>query len=592
MTVVQPVALYQDLIKDTNDAFLGIEGDVKQVAAKAIRSSFLKKFKDTSSDIADANAISKFLSVNDRCRTWRSDVKSSLFIDELVGHFKVALHEFFEPDNRRPLVSSVDQILDLARTGPGAAIGSNGGDFYTKIASADLSSTSSFLYAAYANYIKNHPLWQETENNRLTAGFGNSIVRGNRVSCVAKNVDISRTICIEPNLNMFFQLGLGEIIERRLKAVYSIDLADQADVNRELARIGSLDDNLCTIDLESASDSISLSMLKYVLPRDIFAWFNLLRSKEATLPSGTVQELYMVSTMGNGFTFPLQTALFSCAISACFAFLGFKGQQKAGHSWSVFGDDIIIPREIAEPMINLLDYLGFVVNEQKSFFEGPFRESCGLDFYRGKNVRGVYVKTLKLPQSRCALLNVLNRWSAQTGINLPSVARTLLKSVRLMPVPPWENDDAGVKVPFSLLKSVKRSKRYQSIIYRRYQSAPRQITFGDGTVKYPRGVKPRFYNGAGLLMAMLQGTVQDGKINIRHSVSLYRNTTGVAPNWDHSYTASKSSLDILLSSSFKPAPFELDDYEVILRERCLLQEPGDWLRWRTAVEANLSPLWG
>jgi len=587
MAVLRSFDLYEALLKDTNEAFQGRAGTTKQVAATAIRNSFLKKFRDGSSDSANAKAISKFLLINDKCESWRRDVKSSLFIEKLVGHMKVALHKFFEPNNRGPLVTCVEQILDHAYTGPGAAIGAKLGDFYTKLFSSDLSCTSPFLYAAYARYIQKFDHWHAAELARQSAGLTANIVKGNRVSCVPKNVDISRTTCIEPNLNMFFQLGLGSILTDRLKEVYSIDISKQSGVNGELARIGSLDDNLCTIDLESASDSMSLSMLRYMLPSSIFSWLSMFRSKETTLPSGETRELHMVGTMGNGFTFPLQTILFSCAISACNSYLGRKSDARAGVTWSVYGDDIIVHREIVAPLLDLLDFLGFTVNAEKSFFEGPFRESCGLDFFNGSNVRGVYVKSLRTPQLRCALINVLNRWSAQTGISLPETVKALLRTVRYKPVPPWENDDAGVKVPFSLVPGMRRSKRYQSILYSRYVSQPRTIKFFSDGVKYPSGVRPIFRNESGLLMAMLQGTLVDGKINVRHNVSLYRNTTGVAPNWDYSYTASKEILDNLLRISSVGSQWNLDRLIDGLRDTVIQRGDLNWQRWRTAVESNL-----
>lgn len=587
MAKLRHTALYEALLEDTNDAFSGINGKVKQVAATQLRNSFLKKYQEGSSSSADAAALLKFTSINERCKTWSPVENLSMFTPELVGHLKVELHKFFEPNNRQPLVSTANEILHLARVGPGAAVGAVGNDSYSKLFSSSLSCTTEFLYASYANYVNNSPLWSMAENLRKDLNLGHDIVDGNRVSCVPKNVDISRVICIEPNLNMFFQLGLGEIMTRRLKSVYSIDLSSQPVVNRELARVGSLNGDLCTIDLESASDSMSLLMLKHVMPRDIYLWLSKLRSRVATLPDGSKQELHMVSTMGNGFTFPLQTILFSCVVSACFSYLGLRGHERAGKTWSVFGDDIIVPLEIVGAVLELLTYLGFTVNTQKSFFEGPFRESCGHDYFLGSNVRGVYIKTLVSPQSRCAAINLLNRWSASNGILLPKTVQMLLKTVRYQPVPPWENDDAGLKVPFDLAGPLRSSKRFQSVLYRRYVSVPRKIVIADGIIKTPRGLHERVYNPHGLLWAFLNGTIVNGKINVRHNVSLYRSTTGVAPSWDHS-DATPWSYDLgNLSDSFLGAASE--KFRLKMRQilhRRFVQEEFDWPRWRTAVRGN------
>ena len=88
--------------------------------------------------------------------------------------------------------------------------------------------------------------------------------------------------------------------------------------------------------------------------------------------------------MGNGFTFPLETLIFwALTASAC------EGDVD---SVSVYGDDIICPRERADDVIDTLTMCGFKINLEKSFVEGPFRESCGCDYYKGIDIRPFYKK--------------------------------------------------------------------------------------------------------------------------------------------------------------------------------------------------------
>jgi hypothetical protein len=47
-----------------------------------------------------------------------------------------------------------------------------------------------------------------------------------KVRVVPKNAKTDRTICIEPDLNIFVQLGIGAVIRERLKA-YGLDLNTQ-----------------------------------------------------------------------------------------------------------------------------------------------------------------------------------------------------------------------------------------------------------------------------------------------------------------------------------------------------------------------------
>jgi hypothetical protein len=502
-----------------------------------MKKSFLKKFEEFDDSVleqANSLAINKFLSVNHRCGLWNRNHRDTLFLDCLVGYFKDEVYQFFNHRNgRAPLVSTFEEILQFSRCGPGASLDARGGSFYAKLFSSHLSCTSRILETAYLNYYRYSPLWLEAENFRISQGFKYKVVPGNRISTVRKNVGVSRVIATEPSLNMFFQLGLAEIMTARLYKLYNVDIYNQQVVNRELARQGSLSDGLVTIDLESASDSISWKMIQEYFPKDVVTFLRHLRSPTGTLPNGKQVNLDMIATMGNGFTFPLQTIIFSCAVRACYRYLG-KGACRAGESWSVFGDDIIAPSTHAGALVHLLEHLGFTVNMDKSFFEGPFRESCGSDFFRGQNVRGVYLKRLRTMHDRYAVINQLNLWSARTGILLSKTVKFLLKTVKDNPIPIWDNDDAGLKIPFSLLGTKKFHPLYQSIQYRQYVVKPLSIRFGDGIVISPRGQKKLIYNPAALFLGMLHGSIESGKMNVRHDNLLYRSRLAIAPNWDQS----------------------------------------------------------
>lgn len=543
---IKPDALYSCLVQDLHESEIPFRDSLSSCTSASeasvflMKESFLKKFEEYDPimrSTADSVALSKFLSVNDRCGTWRSDKRDTLYLDCLIGYFRDEVHRFFNPRNREPLVSTYEQILQFARCGPGVSIGSEGNDFYTKLFSSDLCYTSRILEISYLNYFSSSPLWADAESFRRSEGFGERVVPGNRLTTVPKNVDTSRVIAIEPNLNIFFQLGLAAILTDRLKVVYGIDLSKQQSVNRELARIGSLDDRLCTIDLESASDSMPWPMIKAYFPSDLVRMLGHLRSPMTLLPDGRQVALHMISTMGNGFTFPLQTIVFCCAVSACYRYLG-RGFCRSGLDWSVFGDDIIVPNHLVGPVIHLIEHLGFQVNTQKSFLEGPFRESCGHDYFRGRNVRAVYVKRLSVLQTRCAIINQLNYWSARTGIRLSRTVKFLLKTVPDFPVPPWDNDDAGIKVPYDLVRNKKVHPEFQSIMYRRFSSKPNVMRFGDGVVLTPRGSRKRIYNPSAIFLAALDGSLVSGKINIRHDVKLYRSRQAIAPNWERSPTDS------------------------------------------------------
>lgn len=208
-------------------------------------------------------------------------------------------------------------------------------------------------------------------------------IQAGRLDFVAKSAKTDRAIVVEPLLNTFVQQGIGLAIADRL-ARHGQDIHDSTR-NARLAREGSLTGALATLDLSSASDTISKELVKHLLPYDW--WELMLHARTSSVRYGDrLFELEKFSSMGNGFTFPLETLIFYALAVATCDDLGVRGPI------SVYGDDIILPTEAAVPYVKVLRALGFVPNPSKSFWTGPFRESCGKDYYRGIDIRPIYVK--------------------------------------------------------------------------------------------------------------------------------------------------------------------------------------------------------
>lgn len=519
--------------------------DPRQVAAISLMKSCVKKFQTSrrTTEEGDRVAAEKFRLSNERCRAWTYCPNTSLD-EELMGEFKNLLYRYFYPQGHN-LVFHLNDLFDRGRCGPGVAVGARGEDFYTKFFDSPLTSTTRKLEVAYRNATSNDQVstWATAESNRASLWGEPELVLGSRFAFVPKDDTTSRLIAIEPSLNMFYQLGLGRLLEERLVSFFGLDITSQPQINQEAARFGSVTDVLATLDLSNASDSLGLPMLEWALPRPVMDVLKLLRSPFGSL-SGEQLELHMVSTMGNGFTFPLETLVFSCVVVACIKSLGrtpvrpystmlpdLTAETLEGY-WGVFGDDIICHKRAAHRVVRLLDLLGFVVNSDKSFVEGVFRESCGRDFFEGHDVRGVYIKHLDTPESRYVAINALNVWSAKVGIPLPNTIKRLVDSVRWIPIPPAENHDAGVRVPFLLVETAKMDSN-QSVIYHRRLPNPKRLTIKDGEIRTPRRLKRRFYNPEGLLLAFLHGSVRDCLITLRQSDVRYHTKRNVTPYWDY-----------------------------------------------------------
>lgn len=220
-----------------------------------------------------------------------------------------------------------------------------------------------------------------------------------KLSFVTKDAKSFRSIVVEPILNSMYQLAVGEIIEQRLKRL-GIDITNQG-LNQSLARYGSISGALATLDLSSASDTISYELVRFLLPDDWFSLMVALRSSEAEY-NGTLITLEKFSSMGNGYTFPLETLIF-------YALVWASSPHASRGYISCYGDDIVCGSLDAPEVIRTLEASGFEINKKKSFVEGPFRESCGADYYRGVNIRPYRMKKLVNGETLFTMYNFFAR---------------------------------------------------------------------------------------------------------------------------------------------------------------------------------------
>ncbi|UUW21376.1 MAG: RNA replicase beta chain [Sanya fiers-like virus 39] len=226
-------------------------------------------------------------------------------------------------------------------------------------------------------------------------------IHPSRVAFVDKNAKTERAICTEPSLNGMFQLGLGDEMARRLRAV-GIDLKDQS-ANQRAALYGSLSNESATVDLSSASDTVSLLLVEHLFPEPWYLLFCRLRTA-LTEVDGGIMVLEKMSSMGNGFTFPLETIIFWAIAQSV------KDRVCKNHRTRVlvYGDDIVVPSDAVPLLFRTLKAVGFTPNWQKSFWNGPFRESCGHDYVLGHSVRPVFVDDALSGDTVFTLINGLN----------------------------------------------------------------------------------------------------------------------------------------------------------------------------------------
>jgi len=222
-----------------------------------------------------------------------------------------------------------------------------------------------------------------------------------KLIAVPKDTRGPRLICVHPAEAIWLQQGIRRELERCINVRRKsngpwpcghIHFDDQR-VNGQIALCSSRSGKYATIDMKEASDRISEPLVQILFGRK-YKYFGCCRAQKVTIPKlgsvrNLVKDIHSYAPMGNATTFPVQSLVFW---AICVASLQRQGVHHPGAVF-VFGDDIIIPSENAEEVINDLESFGLLVNRTKSFWRGAFRESCGVDAFKGVDVTPVRWKT-------------------------------------------------------------------------------------------------------------------------------------------------------------------------------------------------------
>lgn len=337
---------------------------------------------------------------------------------------------------------SLTEIIDGCRWGPGSVVGVNGQftHFARKLLAEEWTVTPAAL-PYVLTVAKRFPMFWELLGLRKVYGDEDAtnfevicvdnetfdkrflervkLVSYNKIAFVPKDADCDRTIASEPLLNQFLQLGIDYAMKARLKRV-KLDLRSQAR-NQALAREGSIlgwFNRYCTADLKNASGSIFIELIRELFPSDWFVMLNALRSPSWVIDKADPIRYTGFASMGNGFCFPVETLIFASICSAAHRYTGTT------EDFVVYGDDIIMRQNESGVVQEYLRYFGFELNPDKSFFFGPFRESCGADWYDGEPVRPVYLDdTLDTFEQRIRAHNALARLDSKWAEPLSTSCR-------------------------------------------------------------------------------------------------------------------------------------------------------------------------
>jgi hypothetical protein len=234
-----------------------------------------------------------------------------------------------------------------------------------------------------------------------------------KVVFVPKDSRGPRIISSEPLEYQWIQQGLGRHIVSRLESHWitsgQINFSDQS-VNQRLALQGSIDQSLVTLDMKEASDRVSCWLVDALFAHtpQLLAAIMAARSTHTVLPDGRSVCMNKYAPMGSSLCFPVEALCFyvlgvasimhSSEFRAAFPERGTRGPSykealtvARSMIW-VYGDDIIVRREFYAVLQQCYPKFKLRLNDDKCCFHGFFRESCGVDAYKGVNVTPLRLK--------------------------------------------------------------------------------------------------------------------------------------------------------------------------------------------------------
>jgi hypothetical protein len=207
-----------------------------------------------------------------------------------------------------------------------------------------------------------------------------------RLVAVPKDSRGPRLICVHPKEAIWIQQGCRRLLERAIVSECSpchgrINFQDQG-VNGGLALKSSIDRELVTLDLKEASDRVSCKLVEHLFGAYTYGKLSCSRASSVRLLDERVIPLRKWAPMGNALTFPVQSLIFYSLVRS-----GIRCRYGVNcNDVYVFGDDILFPRKFWDGAVMGLVRGGLVPNMNKTFRHGFFRESCGVDAFKGKDV--------------------------------------------------------------------------------------------------------------------------------------------------------------------------------------------------------------
>lgn len=357
------------------------------MAASLLLLRYLKRFTPVDTDLIQSKTLSEFISVENRNKlTQRREPNM-----HVLNYVRYEVLGLLDWDALCDEIEALDpRHLEFT---PGAAADANSS--IGKKLEAIASTRPEFFHEPFGipytgARVENEVPWWGTQNQ-----YDQRIVK---VRAVPKSYKASRIIAMEQSYSQARAHAISTVIRRHLPKW--VDVTDQTR-NQALAMMGSIGDDLATLDAEHASDFITKSLVWEIFPE---RFVKLLEPYIGTHHDidGRVRLMQMFSTSGNSLTFDVETITYWAIGRAgdhfhkMFSYVDGTGDCNCDNMpdrpfCSAYGDDTIVPKSSAVTVIEFFSALGLKINVRKSFFEDhPYRESCGVEYYDGVECSSMY----------------------------------------------------------------------------------------------------------------------------------------------------------------------------------------------------------
>ena len=225
-----------------------------------------------------------------------------------------------------------------------------------------------------------------------------------RLLGVPKTAKGPRLIAAEPTAHQWCQQLTWKWIREQCSRIFGSDFicfTDQS-LSGRLVLEASRNGELATVDLSEASDRLSCWTVERMFRCNpsLLTALHAARTRylrDTVSKDGGFLSLRKFASQGTATTFPIMSLvmLFIALGSTLYdERITWDKIVKSRNQVRVFGDDIILPTRGYVRLCRAMDLLQLKINMAKSYADGKFRESCGVDGYDGYDVTPIRPKTL------------------------------------------------------------------------------------------------------------------------------------------------------------------------------------------------------